>query len=611
MILAIDTETTGTDRWHGCRPFMFQACDGKNNYHFIGKVNPFDRRDVQWNPDDLAEIQTMLDDASVLVYHNAKFDIHMLQSIGIKIDHLWRKTEDTILAHHCLSSGESHKLKYLAFKYMDYYNEDEQKLEAAVREIREQRRREGWDVARAGHPSFPGISGQRVQFWKMDYWVAIDECIEYGLSDVERTWGLWSIFYDSLINHDLTHQYQVRRQLLQIAFDMECVGYNCYHEDISDEIQYLSDRKEALIDQMKHEVKLEGEFDPNKPAHLSKFLFDILGLTPTKLTESKGEPSLAKEVINELIEANPNTPALQHYKNYSIADTQIGYLNSYLKWTCPDGRIRASVFITGTRETRQAYRDPNLQNIDKRLRYLFGPGKGKIWIDFDLVNIEMRIWVYQVGSKELVEIFDTSGSVHNEVAKILYPEEWEHCVRTKQEFKKLYKNTYYQWVKNGNFAIIYGATERKADETYHVKGAYKKVAARFPEVPAYTSSIIQEMWDNFERDSWPHVTCIGGYKLDVPPDDPFKACNYKIQGTAGWIVGEAMINCKHNPDYIRTGCQMIQQVHDSIVFEVDVDQFSDKLVQSLKHSIELAGLQYLPTCEASYDVIYNETDCPF
>src|SRR5690606_17915601 len=166
----------------------------------------------------------------------------MLQGIGINLKPLWEKIEDTLLASHCLVSGESHALKYLAFKYMDYNNEDEQLLEVAVKQARLTHK--DYDLAKEGHPSFPGMSGAKVQWWKQDYWLCPDECKKYGLGDVERTWGLWQIFDEALTNLQLKEQYTTRKKLIRIAFDMEKVGYYMYADEVKEEIAYLTDRRE-------------------------------------------------------------------------------------------------------------------------------------------------------------------------------------------------------------------------------------------------------------------------------------------------------------------------------------------------------------------------------
>src|SRR5690554_6389022 len=96
---------------------MITACDGVTNYIFEGKGNPYNR--AEDTVSNLEEVQNLLESASSIVFHNAKFDLHMMESIGINLEPLWDKVEDTILMHHTVSSGESHALKYLAFKYMN------------------------------------------------------------------------------------------------------------------------------------------------------------------------------------------------------------------------------------------------------------------------------------------------------------------------------------------------------------------------------------------------------------------------------------------------------------------------------------------------------------
>ena len=111
MILAVDTETTGLDWSHGCKPFLVIATDGIHQWHLWGQVNKFDRSEVIWDEDDLEEIQNLLLEADEIVFHNSKFDLHMLESIGICIHGLWNKVHDTMIQSHIICSGEYHGLK--------------------------------------------------------------------------------------------------------------------------------------------------------------------------------------------------------------------------------------------------------------------------------------------------------------------------------------------------------------------------------------------------------------------------------------------------------------------------------------------------------------------
>lgn len=610
MILAVDTETTGLDIYHGCKPFLITACDGFHNYYSFGKVNPYNRLEVVWDEEVVSLTQERLEQATKLIFHNAKFDLKMLESIGIDLEPLWGKIEDTLLASHCLCSGESHNLKYLAFKYLDYPEDDEDNLSRAVQAQR--LLHPEYDQAKLGHKAFPGLSNNKTSWYKMDYWMCPDECLTYGIGDVERTWLLWQMFYDALESHQLRKQYNTRKELIRIAYDMENVGYNMYADSIREEVQYLTHYRQTLTEKILRSCKIKTPLDLDKEKDKRFFLFSILELEPSKYSEKTGIPSLDKDSIQYMVEDNPDVAPLQDYQSFRIAGTQINAMQSYLKWVCNDNRIRANVFITGTRNTRQSYTDPNLQSLDKRLHHVFGPPQGYVWLDYDLVNIELRIWVYQVGNQELLEIFESGQSVHLLIGSITRPELFNALGPDK--FKDRIESPYneYTKTKNGTFAIIYGASEKAADgpRGYGVFGAYKKVIERFPEVGSYSQKIMDEMWYNFEVNHAPYVTCLGGYRLDVDTNDAYIAPNTKIQGTAGWIMTEAMINIKHNPDYISTGSQMVCQTHDSIKIEVPIKHYNEALKLSLQKSIEDAGLKYLPTCKSSCHVIHNE-EAPF
>ena len=155
-----------------------------------------------------------------------------------------------------------------------------------------------------------------------------------------------------------------------------------------------------------------------------------------------------------------------------------------------------------------------------------------MWLDYDLVNIELRTWGYSVGNKEMVELFDDKKSFHMEIAKMLYPKEIKECEDLGIHFKEKYKATLYQWVKNGNFSIIYGGKKKKVDKTFKFPNAYDIVVERFPEVDDFAEQKIQEVLDNDAKYNIPFVTCMGGYPLEVDIQNIHTtACNYFSLGS--------------------------------------------------------------------------------
>ena len=147
--------------------------------------------------------------------------------------------------------------------------------------------------------------------------------------------------------------------------------------------------------------------------------------------------------------------------------------------------------------------------------------------------------------------------------------------------KKDYASTWYQWTKNGNFAVQYGAVEASgtADRAYHVKGAQRMVQKRFRK-----SAELNKYWVDFADkhgyvETTPDKTVDPdrGYPLwcsrsrwgKVLPTVPL---NYHVQGTAMWWMMKAMIRCfdflqELNARETVPQYWMIMQVHDELVFD--------------------------------------------
>ena len=490
MILAVDTETTGLDVFHGCRPFMVTMCNGSDNYLFEGKVNPF-TRDVYWEEDDLESIQSLLDQAETLVFHNTNFDLRMLESIGIRIDHLWDKIEDTLLAAHAVCSGDKHGLKYIAKKYLHYSDEDEIELDESVKEARRKARTLGYDIAQNGHRHFPGAT--KITKWhKQDMWLAIDECRKYALGDVERTWLLWEAFKVAMIGDGLIKAYRTRKKLLPITYRMQTVGIRL---DIDTTNIYLKNtaRKMVLIEKyIRKEMGIIFKFNWNKASHLIMLLHNHLKI-PIKHFTPGGGASTNKVAVEHYTQQYPS----KLLRAVSIArrmETEHRYIESYTSWIDEHNRIHSSVNITGTRETRQSSSSPNIQNVKRGLKRLFGPPPGKVWIEIDFANIELRLWAYSVENEDLIAAFEQGISVHKLIMQAIYPKQ---AAEYEENPDDLRLQTLYTRVKGGTFSRIYGATEKKSDETYGYPGATQKVNARFPGVQEFSNKIAAQCEKNF------------------------------------------------------------------------------------------------------------------
>jgi DNA polymerase I-like protein with 3'-5' exonuclease and polymerase domains len=624
VIISLDTETTGVDFWHGAAPFFVSTCDeAGDNTFWEWSVDPLTRK-VLFVDSDLREIQYTIDTADEVVLQNAKFDVRALQvAFGGKLRWDWGKVHDTLIAGHLLASNHAHDLTSMA---MEYLNTDiskyENRLERAVKEARTAARREhpDWRLANKDAPDMPSA---RETTWKYDLWLlrAADPdstlLADYANADSTTTLALWRKQRSLLESRGLWRIYQERMKVLPVAYEMERAGVTVSGRRLEQqETEFREEAERAgrvcvnIAKSMGHELELPKS---GNNGSLSKFVFDPggLGLIPVTKSKKTGKPSLDKATL-EHWEAMlpPNSRALTFVRNLRQKrkrDTAVAYMQGYRRFWIPLGggndrcraddgselatcrpaewfRLHPSLNMTGTFTLRWSSNNPNEQNISKQegfnLRYAFGPAPGREWWSMDAKNIELRLPAYEAGEEEMIALFERPddppyyGSNHALVAHLLWPKQWEEVGGDGEAFKKKYKATLYQWTKNGNFAVQYGAIESSgtADRAYHLPGAQARIQARFSKIAALNKRMIAFAERHGYVETMPDKTvdpsrgypllCTRAQNGYILPTVPL---NYHVQGTACWWMMKAMLRCH---EFLKnTDARMVLQVHDELVFD--------------------------------------------
>jgi DNA polymerase I-like protein with 3'-5' exonuclease and polymerase domains len=637
MLLSLDTESTGLDLRHGARPFLVTFCNEEyENIWFEWNVDPLTRK-VCTPKDDLEEIQSIISSADRLVLQNTKYDVTGLtlafKDQGIELDWPWHSTVDTLLAGHLLASNHPHTLESMAVEYvLKNITKYERKIESAVKKARSWARSNcpEWRIANKDLAEMPSA---KEKVWKNDMWLpravtkyrgedpdnTTELCTEYANIDSTVTLAIWLV-QERLIKHrGLWEIYLERLKLLPIIYSMEQRG-----------ITLSKKRLEALLQDYKVESSKAGNIcesiakdygaeltlpKSGNNKSLRTTVFDYLKLPPIKHSKKTGEPSLDKDTLEYWKESLEGDKAL-FVKSLSAKrsrDTAMLYMEGYKRFWIPleeDSwyRLHPNLNSTGTDTLRCSSNNPNEQNISKKegfnLRYCFGPAPGREWWSLDAQNIELRIPAFESGEKELIEIFENPdkppyyGSYHLVIADLLHPKLFkEYGIKFKEEFE----STWYQWLKNGSFAVIYGCQEAKADITYHVQGAYRKIRHRFPRIAALSDKQIKIAGERGYIETIPdrNVCKERGYPLlcsrsqwgGVKPTIPL---NYHIQGTACWWMMKAMIRCQPVLDKwtarYKKGYYMVMQIHDELVFDFPKHKsYNLSKMREIKHLMEQGG----------------------
>lgn len=378
---------------------------------------------------------------------------------------------------------------------------------------------------------------------------------------------------------------------------------------------------------------------------------NYLNLEPLTRSDKTGKPSMNKTTLEHWESALPEGT---HGHNFIKAlrakrkrDTALTYMRGYRRFWLPiatsgvvPGRrdwyvLHPSLNSTGTDTLRWSSQNPNEQNISKQqgfnLRYCFGPAPGREWWALDAKNIELRIPAYESGEESLIELFERPddppfyGSQHLLNFSVVYPDIWRKELKSVGEekvgphCKKKYESTWYQWCKNGDFAVQYGAVDRDdgegtADRAFYRPGSHAKLKSRFAK-----QEKLNQKWIDFANkhgyvETLPDKTVDPkrGYPLycsrtqwgGIKPTIPL---NYHVQGSAMWVMCRMMTICA---DYLRELGEdyfLIIQVHDEIVLDFPLVKDYGNLpkVRELKRRLDLMGEDLVPRVPLSMGIEYH------
>lgn len=489
-VLAVDTETTGLDFWHGAHPYLVTVCgEDLKPLFWEWPVDPL-TREVQVDPRELQEIKDELDRAPRHVFHNAKFDVHALHFLGIE-DWPWDRTWDTLVAAHLLGSNQKKNLTDLAIVYLgtdiepleDALEAGVQKARRMVQQARVRRKRSrkvavdlfgnpifgdevedlaNWKIAEKGLADMPSV---KEKSWKQDGWLlramrlrglAEDHpewdtlLSDYANEDSRTTRRLWDVFEEEIKRKSLWEIYRETLKTLPIASGMERRGVTLSgerHERTRREYARRSvdaaQECEAIARDLGYDLSLPRSGNNRS---LLTFCFDVLNLPRLKESEKTGEPSLDKEVLEHCEASLPRNSAgfkfVEALRKKRSLDTAISYLDGYEKFWLPASSpgwfiLHSNLNVTGTDTLRWSSTNPNEQNISKKegfnLRSTFGPRPGRELWALDAQNIERRIPAYEADETDIIALFERPddppyfGSEHALVAHVLYPREFEGC----------------------------------------------------------------------------------------------------------------------------------------------------------------------------------------
>lgn len=381
----------------------------------------------------------------------------------------------------------------------------------------------------------------------------------------------------------------IEMPLTEVLADMQ---YQGIYVDKKKLLEFGNELKNKIDELTKQIYELAGEeFNINSPKQLGEVLFEKLKLPMAK--KNKTGYSTGVEILEKLKNTHPIIEKLLEYRqivrlNSTYVDGLIPYINS------KTNKIHSSFHQTVATTGRISSTDPNLQNIPtryelgKNLRKVFKPEKGKIFIDADYSQIELRVLAHISNDKNMIEAFKNDEDIHMQVASKVFNIPIEK-VNKKQRSR----------AKAVNFGIVYGITDFGLAEQIGIprkeaKQYIEQYLEKYEGIKQFMEDIVKTAKEQGYVETLFHrrryVPEINSNNYMVRQFGNRIAMNTPIQGTAADIMKLAMINIYNKLNEQKLKSKIILQVHDELLIEAypeEKEELEKLLKQEMENVIEL------------------------
>ena len=359
--------------------------------------------------------------------------------------------------------------------------------------------------------------------------------------------------------------YEMELPLCTVLAEMEQEGFLIDRGALVAFGEMLSER----IDKAQTAIyELAGEqFNVNSTQQLGHILFEQLGLPPVKKT--KTGYSTNAEVLEKLRGQHAIIDEILDYRQ--LTKLKSTYVDGLGKVIMPDGRIHTSFQNTVTATGRLSSVEPNLQNIPVRtelgaqLRKMFVAPAGKVLVDADYSQIELRLLACMAGDEAMIDGFNSGEDIHTITASQVFGVE-------QSEVTPLMRRS----AKAVNFGIVYGISAFSLSQDIKVsvaeaKDYMERYFAHYAGVRTYMDGVVEQAKQAgyvatlFGRRRW--VPELKSSNFNMRSFGERVALNAPIQGTAADIIKLAMIRVRDRLKAEGLEGKLVLQVHDELIVE--------------------------------------------
>lgn len=365
--------------------------------------------------------------------------------------------------------------------------------------------------------------------------------------------------------------------------------WNGMYADLEELNKFGKQLKEQLEIKTKMIYEMAGEeFNINSTKQLGEILFEKMKLPVVKKTKSGYSTDV--DVLEKLKSEDPIISEILDYRQLmKLNSTYVEGLKPYINPKTK--RIHSFFHQTITATGRISSTEPNLQNIPtrfelgKQVRKIFKPEPGKVYIDADYSQIELRVLAHMSEDTHMVQAFKDGEDIHRQAASKVFKTPMEEVTKEQRSNAKAV-----------NFGIVYGISDFGLGEQL---GISRKIAKQYIEEYLQEYAGIKNFMDDMKEKAKEtgYVETLFNRRRYIPE---LKSNNYMvrqfgeraamntpIQGTAADIMKIAMINVYKKLIEENLEAKIVLQVHDEMMIEAPLAE-AEKVKEIVKTEMESA-----------------------
>ncbi len=383
--------------------------------------------------------------------------------------------------------------------------------------------------------------------------------------------------------------YEIEMPLTKVLYEMEQYGVMVRPDELKAYGEALTGQIEKLEQSIYEQAGMQ--FNINSPKQLGEVLFEKMGIAGGKKT--KTGYSTAADVLEKLAPDYPVVSAILEYRG--LTKLKSTYADGLAVYIDKGNRIHSTFNQTITATGRISSTEPNLQNIPmrmelgRRIRKVFVPADGYLFMDADYSQIELRVLAHMSDDKQLIEAYQMEEDIHRITASKVFHTPFEEVTDLQRRNAKAV-----------NFGIVYGISSFGLSQDLSIS---KKEAAEYIEQYFATYPGIKVFLDKLVADAKEkgYVTTMFGRRRPIPELSSSNfmqrsfgervAMNSPIQGTAADIIKIAMIQVWARMKREGLKSRLILQVHDELLIETvleEKEQVQTILTEEMQNAAKLA-----------------------